>query len=95
MKPNYQSVEGYGATIISPIDNVLDENTRLRSSSYDKKFEDFKGVGRTRSSSFYMGEKKLGLAALVVLTFYSVSGGPFGIEDIVRAGNNIIIYINK
>jgi len=30
--------------------------------------------------------KKIGLAALVVLTFYTVSGGPFGIEDIVRAG---------
>lgn len=30
--------------------------------------------------------KKLGLAALTVLIFYEVSGGPFGIEDIVRAG---------
>ena len=30
--------------------------------------------------------KKIGLAPLVVLIFYSVSGGPFGIEDIVRAG---------
>lgn len=31
-------------------------------------------------------KKKLGLAALVVLIYYGVSGGPFGIEDIVRAG---------
>lgn len=31
-------------------------------------------------------KKKLGLAALTVLIFYEVSGGPFGIEDIVRAG---------
>lgn len=31
-------------------------------------------------------KKKLGLAALVVLIYYEVSGGPFGIEDIVRAG---------
>jgi amino acid transporter len=30
--------------------------------------------------------KKLGLAALTVLIFYEVSGGPFGTEDIVRAG---------
>ena len=30
--------------------------------------------------------KKLGLGALVVLIYYEVSGGPFGIEDIVRAG---------
>eukprot|EP01032_Pedospumella_encystans_P016378 gene16378-18688_t len=30
--------------------------------------------------------KKLGLMALVVLIYYEVSGGPFGIEDIVRAG---------
>lgn len=31
-------------------------------------------------------KKKLGLMALVVLIYYEVSGGPFGIEDIVRAG---------
>ncbi len=31
-------------------------------------------------------KKKLGLLALVVLIYYEVSGGPFGIEDIVRAG---------
>mmetsp|Transcript_6236 Transcript_6236/g.9401 ORF Transcript_6236/g.9401 Transcript_6236/m.9401 type:complete len:536 (+) Transcript_6236:60-1667(+) len=31
-------------------------------------------------------KKKLGLFALVGLTFYSVSGGPFGIEEIVKAG---------
>jgi len=30
--------------------------------------------------------KKIGLSALVVLAFYTVSGGPFGIEDVVRAG---------
>lgn len=30
--------------------------------------------------------KKLGLAGLIVLSFYTVCGGPFGIEDIVRAG---------
>jgi len=30
--------------------------------------------------------KAVGLLALVVLIFYEVSGGPFGIEDIVRAG---------
>ena len=31
-------------------------------------------------------QKKIGLASLVVLIYYEVSGGPFGIEDIVRAG---------
>mmetsp|Transcript_5955 Transcript_5955/g.8361 ORF Transcript_5955/g.8361 Transcript_5955/m.8361 type:complete len:627 (-) Transcript_5955:35-1915(-) len=31
-------------------------------------------------------KKKLGLAALTVLIFYEVCGGPFGLEDIVRAG---------
>ena len=30
--------------------------------------------------------KKLGLFGLVALIFYEVSGGPFGIEDIVKAG---------
>ena len=30
--------------------------------------------------------KKIGLVTLVILAFYTVSGGPFGIEDIVRAG---------
>ena len=37
-------------------------------------------------SSAAVSGKKIGLAPLVVLIFYSVSGGPFGIEDIVRAG---------
>lgn len=43
---------------------------------------------RSRSGTMDSGrpKKKIGLAALVVLTFYTVSGGPFGIEDIVRAG---------
>ncbi len=31
-------------------------------------------------------KKKVGLAALTVLIFYCVSGGPFGIESIVQAG---------
>ena len=30
--------------------------------------------------------KKLGVLSLTVLIFYEVCGGPFGIEDIVRAG---------
>lgn len=30
-------------------------------------------------------KKKIGLASLAVLAFYTVSGGPFGIEDVVRA----------
>lgn len=30
-------------------------------------------------------EKKLGVLSLAVLAFYSVSGGPFGIEQIVKA----------
>lgn len=37
-------------------------------------------------------KKKLGLYALVVLIFYEVSGGPFGIEDVVRAGVRLINY---
>ena len=86
----YQPVESYGATVStsqSETSPIFNETDRLRqSSSYDE--GDYKGRSRSRSSSFYllMGEKKLGLAAFVVLTFYSVSGGPFGIEDIVRAG---------
>eukprot|EP01036_Dinobryon_divergens_P040077 gene40077-52933_t len=31
-------------------------------------------------------QKKIGLIPLVILIFYAVSGGAFGIEDIVRAG---------
>ncbi len=38
-------------------------------------------------------KKKLGLAALVVLIFYEVSGGPFGIEDVVRAGVSYRLYL--
>jgi amino acid transporter len=43
------------------------------------------GAAATSSDAAHAG-KKIGLAPLVVLIFYSVSGGPFGIEDIVRAG---------
>ena len=32
------------------------------------------------------GPKKLGTFSLAVLAFYCVSGGPFGVESIVRAG---------
>lgn len=38
-------------------------------------------------------KKKLGLAALVVLIYYEVSGGPFGIEDIVRAGGPLFAVL--
>mmetsp|Transcript_3486 Transcript_3486/g.7674 ORF Transcript_3486/g.7674 Transcript_3486/m.7674 type:complete len:315 (-) Transcript_3486:16-960(-) len=38
-----------------------------------------------REESFRQ-HKALGLLPLVVLIFYEVSGGPFGVEDIVRAG---------
>ena len=31
-------------------------------------------------------KKKLGVLSLTVLIFYEVCGGPFGIEDVVRAG---------
>ena len=37
---------------------------------------------RTRSKKKF---QKLGMLSLAALTFYSVSGGPFGIEDVVRA----------
>lgn len=33
-------------------------------------------------------EKRLGVWSMAVLVFYSVSGGPFGIETTVRAGGN-------
>ena len=36
--------------------------------------------------------KKLGLYTLCILAFYSVNGGAFGIEDIVRAG---MIYVMR
>ena len=35
---------------------------------------------------FPSSPKKLGLLPMAIITFYVVSGGPFGIEDIVRAG---------
>jgi hypothetical protein len=38
-------------------------------------------------------KKKVGLAALVVLIYYEVSGGPFGIEDIVRAGGPLVAIL--
>ena len=38
------------------------------------------------NSSSSKRKKGIGLASLVVLIYYCVSGGPFGIEDIVRAG---------
>lgn len=34
------------------------------------------------------GIKKLGVLPLSVLVFYSVSGGPFGVESAVRSGGN-------
>lgn len=33
--------------------------------------------------------EKLGVASMTVLMFYTVSGGPFGIETTVRAGGNL------
>jgi hypothetical protein len=42
--------------------------------------------GGSSNQSVGSKSKKLGLAALIVLIYYEVSGGPFGIEDIVRAG---------
>ena len=41
---------------------------------------------RSGSYSHTHSGKKLGLFSLAVLAFYSVNGGAFGIEDIVRAG---------
>lgn len=38
------------------------------------------------TSTVQTTKKKIGIGSLVALTFYSVSGGPFGIEDIVKAG---------
>lgn len=34
--------------------------------------------------------KKLGLAQLAILTFYAVNGGPFGTEEVVKAGGPLI-----
>jgi hypothetical protein len=41
-----------------------------------------------RSSSSPPIPEKLGVVSMAVLVFYSVSGGPFGIETTVRAGGN-------
>jgi amino acid transporter len=56
--------------------------------SYQNVFDDdgTKSMIYSSSTSVQSSKKKLGIGSLVVLTFYSVSGGPFGIEDIVKAG---------
>eukprot|EP01041_Mallomonas_annulata_P006894 gene6894-13989_t len=53
----------------------------------------FRGLWNDQSNSSKMyhtppspTQKKIGLIPLVILIFYAVSGGAFGIEDIVRAG---------
>lgn len=40
---------------------------------------------RSRSFDLSTQPRRVGVAALTVLTFYSVSGGPFGAESTVRA----------
>eukprot|EP00659_Diplonema_papillatum_P009706 gene9706-15072_t len=45
-----------------------------------------------RSSASH-GRKKVSLVALVVLVFYGVSGGPFGVEAAVGAGGSLLALI--
>lgn len=64
--------------------------TNYQSISTDERInsteEDTTSSTRSASPKAKKHNKKLGLMALVVLIYYEVSGGPFGIEDIVRAG---------
>ena len=39
-------------------------------------------------------KKKLGLAALTVLIFFEVSGGPFGTDDVVRASQKNLDWLH-
>ena len=78
------SVEGMVSGRVLPATTVT-----IQSSSQDQYSVTMPRL-RSTSMASSQGPKErkrtVGLVSLVVLTFYTVSGGPFGIEDVVRAG---------
>jgi hypothetical protein len=75
----FHYIRNYGAT------NEREANIGTSDASDHMLSIEASGLAKVPSSP-RSNKKKLGLAALVVLIYYEVSGGPFGIEDIVRAG---------
>lgn len=49
--------------------------------------------GKPFASSGHGGRAKLSMLPLVALIFYEVSGGPFGVEDSVRAGGPLLTIL--
>jgi len=47
----------------------------------------------TADPSIISSPEKLGMTSMMVLLFYGVSGGPFGIEPTVRAGGNLFALL--
>ena len=72
---NYDHLLQEGMIVTHPLAIIADSISVLRSRSGS--------IGKIQTPG---RQKKIGLASLVVLAFYTVSGGPFGIEDVVRAG---------
>lgn len=70
--------------VYSRIENISLDPFESYSSTLSPSSE--RGQCHHHSTDHQFHGKKLGLASLVVLSFYTVCGGPFGIEDVVRAG---------
>ena len=68
---------------------AVDGDEKCRTTAPDKLGPDFNSEGES-SSFFTKNEPKqsLGLISFAVIIFYNVSGGPFGIEQAVRAGGS-------
>jgi hypothetical protein len=77
--PNYQAVSGDDSAS-SPTTAPFDVESPTKS----PKLKSGVVIGHTQHQDGHA--KKLGLWTFCVLAFYSVNGGAFGIEDIVRAG---------
>jgi amino acid transporter len=71
--PNRNDSTNNGDNAVHSSNNIGSPESYARSSSAD-------GTGFTSSSA------SLGKATLAVMVFYSVSGGPFGVESAVRSG---------
>ena len=62
------------------------EGYSVASSPHDAKQDGYNGS--TKTAEIAVSPEKLGIIPLVVMIFYSVSGGPFGCEATVRTGGN-------
>lgn len=66
------------------------ENMAVSNGKEGQNSGDFVGINIEPSPEVNHGRKKLSLIPLIFLIFYEVSGGPFGVEDSVRAAGPLL-----